>query len=251
MPLPHVDNNNDLSSYNIFSNGDVSTSSTIEVGDIGGALFIGSSAYILVVVLFSIGLFGVGKFYFSQSDGSVDALDGMNFIRILLKPMSFLFIGVFMFSVIGSIIEYWYNVDISSRVKFFLEVDYESMVSNIKAKSSILIVAKKMLFILHIASAFAFWSIIILFISMYFVVFGFVLSILLNKSDASVLKKIFSSGFTASIAFMAITIYSTNIDRVFFKDNPRINSINKNISSLSIGTTEVSKYMIKKALSTN
>jgi len=63
MPFPQISNDFDLKNYDLFTNGNVSINSDIGIGDIIGALAVGMTAYLTVVIPFLIGLFAMSKYY--------------------------------------------------------------------------------------------------------------------------------------------------------------------------------------------
>jgi hypothetical protein len=249
MPFPQVSNDFDLKNYDLFTNGNVSINSDIGIGDIIGALAVGMTAYLTVVIPFLIGLFAMSKYYALQPGMNSDTSNSMNFFRLALKPLLWLVGGIIVYVSFVVLIEGWYGIDISSRLKFFLEARYDILVSNLKVTGTMLSLAKNLLFILDIVSTFVFWSISLLFIVLILVIVSYIFSILLenNERESTIFKRLFSAFITSVIATVLITIYSVNVSSVFFTNNATIDNIG-NVTGVYDGHVKVIKYWVKLGL---
>lgn len=251
MPVSSIKESFDGGTENIFINGDVDISSSIKIGDMMGGLMVGSISYLLVVLFFIFGLLGLMQYYFQNPDrgGSSDPTSGMNLIRLALKPLLWLFGGIIFFAFIANVLEYIYSVDIYSRIKFFLEARYSDMLGNLDAAGTRYEVAKTVLLILSVTSQVVFWSIPIIFLTMTLVILGFILSILFDNNDnVSIFKKVASSFLIGVIGSLILSIYATNINRIFFANTPTIKEIGA-VNSISSLNAQVLKVWIRKGFS--
>jgi hypothetical protein len=249
MPLPQASSNVNLTTYDLFTNGNVQIGSNVGIGDLLGALTIGSAAYLLVVVPFLVGLFSMSKYYLMQPGMNVDAANTMNYFRLALKPLLWLIGGIILYTSLVVLLEGWYGINISSRLKFFLEARYDLIIGNLQATATVLTFAKALLLVLDIVSTFVFWSIALLFLILLFIITGYIISIFLenNEKESTVFKRLFSAAITTVIASVLITIYSVNVSRVFFTNNANINKIG-NVVSVYDGNVKVFKYWVKLGL---
>lgn len=249
MPLPATNNNISLKGYELFTNGDVSVGSSIGIGDILGSLTVGFIAYLCVVIPFLIGIFSMSKYYVMQPGMNTDASNAMNYFRLALKPLLYIIIGIVVYTSFVMLIEGWYGVNVSSRLKFFLEARYDLLVGNIKVAGSMLKFANFLLFILDLFSTFVFWSIALLFLILICIIVGYILSIFLdnNEKEATVFKRVFSAAITTVIATVLVTIYYVNVSRVFFTNNANINKVGT-VVSVYDGNVKVFKYWVNIGL---
>ncbi|OGS70685.1 MAG: hypothetical protein A3F91_09230 [Flavobacteria bacterium RIFCSPLOWO2_12_FULL_35_11] len=239
-------------SLGLFSGGNVTTASNLSLGDLVGAIFIGIIAYLTTVVFFIIGLVGVGGYFFKAAGGGGDNLAGMNFVRLALKPLLWFVVGAVIFATFKIFLEGWYNIDIGSRIKFFFEARYDSLVDNLTTTGVMLKSTKTVLTILDLLSKFAFWSIVAIFIFLYVFVFGVFLSVFIESgnADASIFKKILAGVFTAVISLVIIGMYNANVSRVMFSKNPVIESVGE-VRSINQGFTSAIKIWVEKGLKTS
>lgn len=249
MPLPEMSSKIDLKGYELFSSGDVTSSSSIGIGDLLGSLTVGFVAYMCIVIPFLLGIFAMSKYYVMQPGMNTDAANAMNYFRLALKPLLWIVGGVIVYTSFVMFIEGWYGINISSRLKFFLEARYDLLVGNIKVAGTALSFAKFLLFVLDIFSTFVFWSIALLFLVLVCIITGYILSIFLdnNEKEATVFKRVFSASITITISVVLVSIYYVNVSRVFFTNNANINKIG-NVVSVYDGNVKVFKYWVKLGL---
>lgn len=233
------------SNFTLFTNGNVSASSSITTGDVTGALFVGGMAYVLIVVFFAIGLFSMTKFYmYNPSNSGADPTNGMTLLKLAVKPILWLVMGIIILTIVSIFLESAFNIDVKSRIKFFFEARYSTLMPNLVISAKFQGVGESLLVVIDICSKFCFWTMYGLVILMYITCGVFVLSLFSHKSgDESAFKKIFTGLFTLLVAVGVIGFLSISINSFFFANSLNIQNVG-NISTFQEGMVHVVKYFI-------
>jgi len=237
-------------SLSLFSSPEMSASAAITIGDIFGALFIGCVAYFSIVVPFLVGVFSLSSHFFkNQQGGGNDNLSGMGLVLFILKPLLYLFSGLFVFALFSLFLNTSFKINMASWVKFFFEARYNTLLGNISASGQTKEASQWMLGILDMVSTGMFWSIPVIYFILYATVAAYTLSIFIENgnSDVSMVKKIFVSFFVGAISVGIITIYTSSINRSFFKGGLTIENLGEVYSIENTNITLV-KREIKRVI---
>lgn len=233
------------SSFELFNNGNVTVSSQVSVGDLIGALVLGTSVYTLTVIFFAIGLFGMAKYYIYSPSNNTDSTNAMNSVKLLTMPILWLVLGVIIYAFLTIFLESAYGIDVDKRVTFFLEARYDLLINNLVTTGTMLKAAKTVLLVVDLASKFVFWSLYLIQLVLYCIVIFMVFNVLSYKSEtASAFQKVFMALLTSVIAVVVITFQSSIINHSIFKNPANIANVGT-VSSVSNGLPKVLSSMIR------
>lgn len=254
MPTPSLSTTSlNTSSLGLFSSPEMTASSPLGIGDILGALMIGSAAYFLVVIPFLLGVFSLSGYFFknSQNNGN-DNLSGMNLIRFILAPILYLLAGLFVFAFVSSLLTIIFGINVNSWMKFFFEARYSALLGNIHASGQMQKVTEGALGFLDMASTAMFWSIPMIYFILYVMLGAYILAIFMENgnSEISIIKRIIVGLIVGFISVIIITIYTSAINRSIFRGGLNIANLGE-VSSIENTNTMLVKREIKKILGGN
>lgn len=238
-----------LPSMDLFATSTVSASQSLSLGDIVGALFVGCFTYFTVVLPFILGVLSTSeKLFKSGQNNGGNASGGTTIIKLALTPIFWLVGGIVIFAIIHIFLEIFYNIDLYSWIKMFLEVRYDSAVNNLSATGTSLTAAKSALLVLDISSRIAFWSIPVIFGVLFVFLFLYIISIFLESSgDDSGFKKAFSATVAGCVALVIVMMYENSVSRVVFKGSPTISPVGS-VSTARGAFSSSLKYWIRTGL---
>jgi hypothetical protein len=234
------------SDFALFTSGDVSaSSSSVTAGDVMGALFVGGMAYVLIVVFFAIGLFSMAKFYmYNPNNSGADPTNGMTLLRLATKPILWLVMGIIILTVVSIFLESAFSIDVKSRIKFFFEARYSTMMPSLVIAPKFQGVGESLMVVVDISSKFCFWTMYGLVILMYLACAVFILSLFFHKSnDESAFKKVVTGLLTLLVSIGVIGFLSNSINSFFFSSSLNIQNVGV-LSTFQGGMIQVVKYFI-------
>lgn len=238
----------DLPSMDLFSNTSASASQRMSLGDIVGALIVGGLTYLTIVLPFVFGILSMAGHILKTDGNGAKAGEAATLMKFALVPTLWLVGGAVAFAVAHIFLNTFYNIDIYSWIKMFLEVRYESSVGNLAASGTTLSTAKSALLALDVVSKIVFWSIPVIFSLLFTMLFFYIVSIFMESSgDDSAFKKAFSGIIAATVAVVIVSMYEANVSRVVFKNSPNISPIGS-VSSAHGAFTSSLKYWIRTGL---
>ena len=238
--------------FDLFSSGNnISTASSIKIGDLAGALIVGNISYALIIISFFIGILSIHKIYIGDRANGTTILDNLNPAKILLKPFLFLFGGTFTLVILTNFLDYWYHIDINKWLKFFYEARYDTVVGQIIVEPKMLDTAKQILAFLDLNSKFCFYSILFIYAT---IIVSMVIYVIVTFSvfvdgtnEGTIAKKIFHSVMIGFVGVIILSIYSTFINQYIFKEHPNIQNIGT-ITDVNDANTKVLKHFAKIGL---
>ena len=228
------------------NNNNVSGDSISTLGDLASTLGIGLIAYLLIVVFFIIGFFSAGANFKNEQNNNPS--NPSNLIQLLIKPFFWWIGGVLTYIFISSTLFFLYKVDFGSKLKAFLGLRYEGIISSIKPPKNMEGFVEFVAMATDIFSKIVFWSIPIFALAFLFLTIGFIANIYFAEQNADLVwKKILLSIGVGVVSLILVNTYFMAINEVFLKGGVTIPNIG-NINNVSEANVKVVKYFIKTGL---
>ena len=236
----------------LFTSGNIDSTSALKIGDLVGTLGVGILTWTLIIGMFLIGVIKSSQYYYSKQQ-SPD-LNGITTVKLLIKPLTYLMIGIMILAFISVILKYNYHVNLQNNLKFFFEARYDNLVGNLEVNPRNLKTAQTILFILDLASKAAVWSIPIVSLGIFLLFFSYILAIISTEkgtggSNTPVFKLVMNSFATMFVASILITIFYTSINSYMFKSSPNIENLGTVISCSALNKQIIKKW-VKEGLQT-
>jgi hypothetical protein len=253
VPITQATASGATNSLNIFSGGNVTTGSSIQIGDLIGTIGVGIIGYTFVVLFFVIGNLGSIRSFFKAKDQQVSLARGFNITRHIFSVLAWFVSGLLAFTFSSVILEKMYNVQMASRLKFFWEARYSSLESSLVTKATNLEVAQWLLAGLDILSKAAYWGIVIIFIIMIIMIFGYVIALFTHfKAESRDMEHFIKGAGSGIIVFVfnviAISVYISFINNMLLSQRPDIPDIGTVSNVLDIFKTSLA-YIVRAGLS--
>ena len=249
MPISSVLDNNDVT-IDLFANGNLTSQSSLTIGDLVGTISVGTSVWCFTIGFFLLGVIKTGQYYHSNQLRT--ELNGTTTFKLLIKPLSFLILGLMILAFIGAILQYTYGVDLKAIEKFFLEARYNNLVGNIHVSAKNLKIAQGLLFTLDLLSKVALWSIPLISIIIYITFFTYFLSVVsvekgTGRGDTPVFKLVVNGLATLFVAVILTTIFNISVTNTMLKEQPNIENLGV-VSSVSQLNKSIIKSWVRTGL---
>ncbi len=230
----------------LYTHGNISVSSQVQMGDLIISLAIGLITYILMVTMFLTIILKIPN-EITQGGKDEHIINVETIAKVFFKPF-FVLIGTLLLLNFLNLVLRAYNLNIFNQLKFFFEVRYNTMINNLNVSGHFLNIAKEILLIESTASKFAFWSIAFVYAAIIIATIILIFTIFLTYTQRdSLYKRIFTAFGVAIASVVLLGIYSSFLNNTMFKNHPNIPKIGV-VYNITNANRKVLIYFAKKGL---